>query len=243
MKPLREGTLAGAARTREGALRLDVLRDGRHVRSTMIDWGTLSSILTCPTATDWPTVASLATAAGTLVLAIATFAAVRSSNRSARLAELALEERRRPVLVQSRLDDPLQKIMFVDGHWVGVAGSRAVAESLDGIVYLVMSLRNVGAGIGVLQGWVARAGLQTSDVDHIAEQEFRRQTRDLYIRRAMSASGRARCATQPTTPAPQLPAPPRHARRSRSTCSTAIRSAPSARSAASTWCPSARTRG
>ena len=32
---------------------------------------------------DWATISSLATAGGTLVLAVATFAAVRSSNRSA----------------------------------------------------------------------------------------------------------------------------------------------------------------
>jgi hypothetical protein len=130
---------------------------------------------------DWPTVASLATACGTLVLAIATFASVRSANRSARVAELALQEQRRPVLVQSRLDDPLQKIMFVDSHWVQVPGSRAVAEHIEGTVYLAMSLRNVGAGIGVLQGWVARAGLLTSQVDRAAEEDFRRLTRDLYI--------------------------------------------------------------
>jgi hypothetical protein len=147
----------------------------------MIHSGTLVPLLSAPVATDWPTIASLATAAGTLVLALATFAAVRSSNRSARLAELALEEQRRPVLVQSRLDDPMQKIMFIDGHWVRVSGSGAVAENLDGTVYLAMSLRNVGAGIGVLQGWTASAGLQTSDIDHAEEQEFRRQTRDLYI--------------------------------------------------------------
>jgi hypothetical protein len=132
-------------------------------------------------ALDWPTVASLATAAGTLVLALATFASVRSANRSARVAELALQEQRRPVLVQSRPDDPLQKIMFVDGHWLRVPGSHAVAEHIEGTVYLAMSLRNVGAGIGVLQGWVVRAGLQTSQVDHAAEQDFRRLTRDLYI--------------------------------------------------------------
>jgi hypothetical protein len=92
-----------------------------------------------------------------------------------------LEERRRPVLVQSRLDDPMQKIMFIDGHWVHLSGSGAVIENLDGTIYLAMSLRNVGAGIGVLQGWTAYAGLQTSDIDHASEQEFRRQTRDLYI--------------------------------------------------------------
>jgi len=130
---------------------------------------------------SWPTIASLATAAGTLVLAMATFASVRSANRSARVAELALQERRRPVLVPSRLDDPLQKIMFADGHWVHVPGSGAAAEHVDGTVYLAISLRNVGAGIGVLQGWSVRAGLQTSRVGHVDEREFRAHTRDLYI--------------------------------------------------------------
>lgn len=129
---------------------------------------------------SWPTVASLATAAGTLVLALATFASVRSANRSARVAELALQERRRPVLVPSRLDDPLQKINFVDGHWVQVAGSGGVAEHVDGNVYLAMSLRNVGAGIGVLQRWAVSSGLNTSR-EHADEHEFRAQTRDLYI--------------------------------------------------------------
>ena len=42
------------------------------------------------TAADWATVASLATALGTLVLAVATFSAVRSGNRTARAAELSL---------------------------------------------------------------------------------------------------------------------------------------------------------
>jgi len=43
-----------------------------------------------PLATDWVTISSLATAGGTLVLALATFASVRSANRSARVAEMAL---------------------------------------------------------------------------------------------------------------------------------------------------------
>jgi hypothetical protein len=131
---------------------------------------------------DWETVSSLATGAGTLVLAVATFAAVRSSNRSARIAELALQEQRRPLLVQSRLGvDPEQKIMFVDEHWVHVGGGYAAAEDRDGVIYLVMSLRNVGAGIGVCQGWGVRAGLLRNDVDHFPEEELRVQTRDLYI--------------------------------------------------------------
>ena len=147
----------------------------------MAEWGAVSSLISAGASLSWPTVASLATAAGTLVLAVATFASVRSSNRSARVAELALQEQRRPVLVQSRLDDPLQKINFIDGHWVRVSGSGAVAEHDAGVVYLAMSLRNVGAGIGVLQGWFARPGLVTSQEDHASEEQFRRQTRDLYI--------------------------------------------------------------
>src|SRR6516164_645092 len=87
-------------------------------------------------AVNWTTVASLATAAGTLVLAFATFSAVRSSNRSARIAEAALQEQRRPILAPSRLEDPKQKIMFLEGHWVSASGGRAAVEDVDGMVYL-----------------------------------------------------------------------------------------------------------
>ena len=133
-------------------------------------------------ATNWTTVSSLATGAGTLVLAVATFAAVRSSNRSARISELALQEQRRPILTQSRLDDPVQKIMFVEQHWVKAAGGHGVAEH-DGSIYLAMSLRNVGAGIAVCQGWHVTPGLQSNRIapDHTPEDRFRLQTRDLYI--------------------------------------------------------------
>jgi hypothetical protein len=136
-----------------------------------------------PLATDWPTISSLVTGAGTLVLAVATFAAVRSANRSARIAETALQEQRRPVLTQSRLEDPLQKLMFVDGRWLSVAGGRAAAEHIDGSVYLAISLRNVGSGIGVCQGWTVRTGLSTSLAmpTPAALEEFRLQSRDLYV--------------------------------------------------------------
>jgi hypothetical protein len=134
-------------------------------------------------AADWSTVSSLATGAGTLVLAVATFASVRSSNRSARVAEEALLEQRRPVLAQSRFNDPVQKIMFVERHWVHADGGRGVAEHANGNVYLAMSLRNVGAGIGVCQAWAVAAGGISSGQRprHLPESEFRAQTRDLYI--------------------------------------------------------------
>ncbi len=134
-------------------------------------------------ATDWATISALVTGAGTMVLALATFASVRSSNRSARIAETALREQRRPVLAPSRLQDPVQKLMFVEGRWVSTPGGRAAAEHADGNVYLAISLRNVGSGIGVCQGWVVTAGLGSSVnmPTHAPEERFRLQTRDLYI--------------------------------------------------------------
>jgi hypothetical protein len=58
---------------------------------------------------DWASVASLATALGTLVLAVATFASVRSANRTALAAEQSVQADLRPLLVASRLHDDAQK--------------------------------------------------------------------------------------------------------------------------------------
>jgi hypothetical protein len=134
-------------------------------------------------AVDWATISSLATGVGTLVLAVATFSAVRSSNRSARVAEAALQEQRRPVLAPSRLVDPRQKIMFLEGHWVSAAGGHAAVERSDGVVYLAISLRNVGSGIAVCQGWIVRLGEGASlnFPTHAPLDEFRLQSRDLYV--------------------------------------------------------------
>ena len=134
-------------------------------------------------ATDWSTISGLATGLGTLVLAIATFASVRSSNRSARIAEAALQEQRRPLLVPSRLEDPAQKIMFVDQHWVRATGGHAAAELIDGNVYLAASLRNAGSGMGVCQGWTITPGLMCSGPRRppAPEEDFHGQSRDLYM--------------------------------------------------------------
>jgi hypothetical protein len=134
-------------------------------------------------AADWATISSLATGFGTLVLAIATFAAVRSSNRSARIAEAALQEQRRPLLGASRLEDPKQKIMFLEGYWVSADGGRAAVEHVDGIVYLAISLRNVGSGIAVCQGWAVRPEPTPSGrfPTHTPLEDFHIQSRDLYV--------------------------------------------------------------
>jgi hypothetical protein len=131
--------------------------------------------------TDWATIATFATAIGTLVLAIATFAAVRSSNRSARIAEAAFEVNLRPVLVTSRLDDPIQKIRWVDDHWARLEGSQASVELVDGSIYLAISVRNVGSGLAVTFGWSVFAEVVLNDVPHRPPEDFRLQTRDLYI--------------------------------------------------------------
>jgi hypothetical protein len=141
---------------------------------------------------NWETLASVGTAAGTLVLAIATFASVRSANRAARTAERALLAGMRPLLVTSRLQDPAQKIMFGDEHWAMLAGGRAIAQvgreevDVDGLpatddsVYLAMSLRNAGSGLAVLHGWRVAPERLRPGSPHPAPQ-FRPQTRDLYI--------------------------------------------------------------
>ena len=131
---------------------------------------------------DWATISSLATATGTMVLAIATYAAVRSSNRSAQVAELALRQQLRPVLVNSRLDDPEQKIMFMEGRWIRAAGNMAAIEHQDGVVYLGMSIRNVGSGIAVLVGWhVWPPDDFPARMEPVPLGDFRRQLRDLLI--------------------------------------------------------------
>src|SRR5438876_8316762 len=102
---------------------------------------------------DWVTTSSLATAGGTLVLAAATFASVRSANRAARVAERSLLAANRPLLVPSRLQDDAQKINFVDQHWALVPGGGGVAEATHEAIYLMLSLRNAGPGLAVLHGW------------------------------------------------------------------------------------------
>jgi hypothetical protein len=142
---------------------------------------------------DWATVAEVSTAVGTLVLAAATFGATRSANRSARIAERAFEARLRPVLVPARLEDPAEKILWGDQHWSRVPGGRASVEIGEGVVYLSMSLRNVGSGMAVIHAWRAEATggftdlLQPEFFQHPELQThpdlecFRPQGRDLYV--------------------------------------------------------------
>ena len=85
------------------------------------------------------------------------------------------------MVVHARLDDPVQKVMFLDGHWIRAEGSQAVIDEESGVLYLGLALRNVGTGIAVLQGWYPWLDLVTADVDHPPAEDFRRQSRDIYI--------------------------------------------------------------
>jgi hypothetical protein len=127
------------------------------------------------------TAADLATAGGTLVLAIATFSATRSSNRAARIAERALQAGLRPVLAPSMGSDPPAKIGFADKHWLKVEAGRAAIEDVNDVIYLALPLRNIGQGMAVLHAWhVIPERLLNVDT-HADLEQFRRQTIDLYI--------------------------------------------------------------
>jgi len=132
---------------------------------------------------DWVTISSLATAGGTLVLAVATFSSVRSANRSARVAELSLMAGLRPLLIPSREEDSPERIRFGDGQQVVVPGHGGAVVVGAKAIYLALGLRNGGAGLAVLHGWRVeprRSGPGVSD-QRPALEDFHTQNVDLYI--------------------------------------------------------------
>lgn len=130
---------------------------------------------------NWSTIASFATAAGTLVLAGATFSAIRSSNRSARIAEESLLTNIRPLLVPSLADDPPQKVLWSDFHSVTLKGGHAVVDFENEVIYLAMGVRNVGAGIALLHGWRPYSSRVTTEAPLADPEGFRTLTIDLYV--------------------------------------------------------------
>ena len=132
---------------------------------------------------DWVTISSLATAGGTLVLAGATFARgpLGEPLGPCRRARAAWRGCAR-CCMPSRLDDPPQKVLFVDGRWVRVPGGGAVAEAADGGVYLAMS--RTQRRFRASPCCTAGGSTPTSDArDGPAPplEEFERLTRDLYV--------------------------------------------------------------
>ncbi|MDH6114389.1 hypothetical protein P3T36_000790 [Kitasatospora sp. MAP12-15] len=130
---------------------------------------------------DWATISSLATAGGTLILAVASFASIRSADRAALSAERAVQASLRPVLISSRVGDPDQKLIWMDGHGTRLHGGAGYVQVEEDRLYLAASLRNVGPGIGVIHGWrLAEADTYASRGPADPE-SFRRQSRDLYV--------------------------------------------------------------
>jgi hypothetical protein len=129
---------------------------------------------------DWVAISSLATAGGTLALAGTTYASVRSANRAARAAEVSMLAQLRPLLLPSSADDPPQRIGFTDDVDVTAPGGGAGVAVVDDRAYVVLSLRNVGTGIGVLHGSRFYPDRWSTE-EHAAPEDFHRLTRDLYI--------------------------------------------------------------
>lgn len=84
-------------------------------------------------------------------------------------------------MVPSRVTDPAEKLMWQDRHWAKLPGGRAVAEIVEDNIYLAASVRNVGSGIGVIQGWYLNSPRALAPQHHRNQDEFRVQGRDLYI--------------------------------------------------------------
>jgi hypothetical protein len=134
---------------------------------------------------DTATIASLATAGGTLILAVATFMSTRSANRSARIAERALDLNLRPVLIPAHEWDAAERVTFYD-EIVQLRGGFATVEDRSGNLYFAAQLRNVGAGIGVLTAWLVEAGPEVPLNTEAAlalpdDNAFVAQQRSLYV--------------------------------------------------------------
>jgi hypothetical protein len=141
--------------------------------------------------TDW---AAWGTSVGTLVLAGATFAAVRSSNRSARIAERSLLAGLRPLLTPSRPEDPDVQVQFADGRVFATGGGRALIREDGPVLYLAIPVRNAGAGMALLRGYHLEgesAQRAREDPQGVARhrrgeeapplESFSEQQRDLYV--------------------------------------------------------------
>jgi hypothetical protein len=130
---------------------------------------------------DWVAISSLATAGGTLALAVTTYASVRSANRAARVAELSLLAGLRPLLVESAESDATLRVNFADVHGIAVPGGCAAVEIVEDRLYLVFSLRNVGSGLAVLHGGAVYPRREGASVELPPLETFTMLSRDIYI--------------------------------------------------------------
>jgi hypothetical protein len=136
---------------------------------------------------DWVAISEVATAGGTMILAVATFSSVRSASASTKLAERSLMATQRPLLLPSNVNDPSERIRFGDDVIVDIVGHKGGLKIHQDGVYMALSLRNGGAGLAVIHSWHIFAepvafGELSGHLERPADvEQFRRQQRDLYI--------------------------------------------------------------
>jgi hypothetical protein len=89
----------------------------------------------------------------------------------------------RPILIPSRDGDFDETVRFGDGQVLVVTGHGGKLELAGDRLYMAIGLRNGGAGVAVIHGW--RVSLRGDGLNSTTPapplQEFRRQSRDLYI--------------------------------------------------------------
>ena len=112
---------------------------------------------------------------------MSTYASVQSANRAARAAEGSLLAGLRPLLVESSEGDPAVHVGFKDHPAFTIPGGTALVEVVEGRVYVVLSLRNVGPGIGVLHGGRIDPERFPAQREAPSTDQFRMLSRDIYI--------------------------------------------------------------
>ena len=87
----------------------------------------------------------------------------------------------RPVLVGRRITDPTEKVGFIDDHWMRVEGQHAQVDVTDDAVYMAFTVRNVGAGVAILDRWDVHTDDERRSEPPRDPEQFRRLTRDIFV--------------------------------------------------------------
>jgi hypothetical protein len=82
------------------------------------------------------------------------FGPIRKSSGPQRGARTERGPSTRAVLFATH--ETTQKIRWGDDHWAMLETGHAVLEEKDGVIYMAISLQNVGAGIAELSGLAGR---------------------------------------------------------------------------------------
>jgi len=107
----------------------------------MIEASVLLSQAVDKTNTDWPTT----------LLAIVTFALVCATYLMAQTAKRQFGRQLLPILIPSRIRDPIRKVYFSNNTWQMLYGDQVLVDSVD-TLYVAIPLRNIGSGTAVVRG-------------------------------------------------------------------------------------------